>query len=115
MFLHLPERHDQQIHREDPDQDHLPESQITGAVMIARHLRVAAEEPFSQTRWILGGIPSGISSSLSRTGASKIREFETDYYTGGSISTGLGTRRLRPRFTTHEDTRPLTNLRVEAL
>jgi hypothetical protein len=45
-ILNLPECHDQQIHREDPDEDHLPESQITGAVMVAGYFRVAVEEAF---------------------------------------------------------------------
>ena len=45
-LLQLPQRHDQQVHRENPNKDHLPEPQITGAVVIARHFRVAVEEAF---------------------------------------------------------------------
>jgi hypothetical protein len=42
--LHLPKRHDQQVHGKDPDEDDLPESQIAGAVMVAGHFRVAVKE-----------------------------------------------------------------------
>jgi hypothetical protein len=48
--LHLPKRHDQQIHRENPNKDHLPEPQIAGAIMIACHFRVAIEEAFPDTK-----------------------------------------------------------------
>src|SRR6478672_8912728 len=40
------QRHDQEIHGEDPDQDHLPQPQIARAVMIRGNIRVAVEEPF---------------------------------------------------------------------
>ena len=42
-----PEHCHQQIYRQNPDQDHLPEPQITGAVMIAGDIRVARKKFFS--------------------------------------------------------------------
>jgi hypothetical protein len=42
-----PEHCHQQIYRQNPDQDHLPEPQITGAVMIAVDIRVARKKFFS--------------------------------------------------------------------
>ena len=44
LALELPERHDQKIHGENSNQDHLPESQVTGAVVIAGHVWIAIEE-----------------------------------------------------------------------
>ena len=45
--LQTPEHCHQQIYRQNPDQDHLPEPQITGAVMIAYDIRVARKKVFS--------------------------------------------------------------------
>ena len=42
-----PEHCHQQIYRQNPDQDDLPEPQITGAVMIACDIRVARKTLFS--------------------------------------------------------------------
>ena len=53
--LHLPKRHDQEIHRENPDEDHLPEPQIASAVVIAGNFRVAVEKAFSDTQNVKTG------------------------------------------------------------
>jgi hypothetical protein len=45
--LQTPEHCHQQIYRQNPDQDDLPEPQITGAVMIACDIRVARKKIFS--------------------------------------------------------------------
>ena len=45
--LQTPEHCHQQIYRQNPDQDDLPEPQITGAVMIACDIRVARKKFFS--------------------------------------------------------------------
>ena len=42
-----PEHCHQQIYRQNPDQENLPEPQITGAVMIAVDIRVARKKSFS--------------------------------------------------------------------
>src|ERR1043165_1662512 len=39
-----PEHHDQQIDREDPDEDHLPEAQIARAIVIGCNVRVARKK-----------------------------------------------------------------------
>ena len=40
------ERHYQQIHGEDPNQDDLPEPQIARGIVVRGHLWIAIEEPF---------------------------------------------------------------------
>jgi hypothetical protein len=45
--LDLDQRHDQQVHGEDPDEDYLPEPKIPGTIVVARDMRVAVEKPFS--------------------------------------------------------------------
>jgi len=41
-----PEHCHQQVYRQNPDQDHLPEPQITGAVMVAGDIRGRAKKVF---------------------------------------------------------------------
>src|SRR2546421_6764731 len=38
------QRHDQKIHGQDPDENHLPEPQVPRTVMVARDLRVPLEK-----------------------------------------------------------------------
>jgi len=42
-----PQHHDQQINRENPNEDDLPESQIARAIMIGRNVWVAREKSLS--------------------------------------------------------------------
>jgi len=44
FVLQAPEHRDQQIDRENPDQNHLPEPQITRPIMIGCNVRVGREE-----------------------------------------------------------------------
>jgi len=52
QLLELPESHDHKVHRQDPDEDHLPESEVAGAVVIAGHLRVTTEEPLADAKYV---------------------------------------------------------------
>jgi len=42
--LQTPEHHDQQIDRENPDQDDLPEPQVARAIVIGGNVRVARKK-----------------------------------------------------------------------
>ena len=44
--LQTPEHRNQEIDREQPDEDYLPESQVARRPMIGHHFRVSIEEPF---------------------------------------------------------------------
>ena len=51
LWLELDQRGDQEVHRQDPDQDHsATEPEIPRAVMIPCHLRVAIKEPLADTK-----------------------------------------------------------------
>jgi len=45
-----PEHRHEQIDREQPDQDHLPEAQVARGPVLGRHFRIAVEQPFSNPK-----------------------------------------------------------------
>ena len=46
-LLEAPEHGHEQVDREQPDEDDLPEPQVARRPMVRRHLRVPIEKPFS--------------------------------------------------------------------